>query len=103
MIYHVVSIEDWRKAQLQGFYEAASLAAEGFIHCSKAEQVKGVLERYYAGQTGLLLLHIDEAKLTAALTYELALSVNEAFPHIYGPLNLAAVIHVDELSTNTGF
>ena len=97
MIYHVVSNENWQKAQLQGFYEAASLAAEGFIHCSKEEQVKGVLERYYAGQTGLLLLHIDETKLTAALKYELAPSVNEAFPHIFGPLNLSAVVNVTRL------
>lgn len=94
MIYHVVTLADWQKALQQGFYEAASLATEGFIHTSKEEQVKGVLQRYYKDQTGLLLLHIDESKLTAPLKYELAPSVNEEFPHIYGQLNLDAVVQL---------
>ena len=94
MIYHVSTSEEWQNARQQGFYEVGSLASEGFIHCSKMEQVAGVLERYYKDQTGLLLMHIDESKLTAPLKYELAPSVNEEFPHIYGRLNLDAVVEV---------
>jgi uncharacterized protein (DUF952 family) len=97
MIYHVVTEANWQKALQQGFYEAESLAKEGFIHTSKAEQVAGVLERYYKGQPDLLLLHIDETKLTAPLKYELAPSVNEEFPHIFGPLNIDAVVKVEKL------
>ena len=97
MIYHVVTTQNWQKALQQGFYEAASLAAEGFIHASKAEQVAGVLERYYKNQVDLLLLHIDELKLTATLKYELAPSINEEFPHIFGRLNLDAVIKIETL------
>lgn len=97
MIYHVVSSSNWQKALEQGFYEAPSLAQEGFIHTSRDEQVPGVLSRYYAGQHNLLLLHIDEIKLTAPLKYELAPSVNEEFPHIYGPLNLDAVVKTEAL------
>ena len=103
MIFHVVTWDNWQKTVQtagpggQGFYEADSLALEGFIHTSKAEQVQGVLERYYAGQSNLLLLHIDETKLTAPLKYELAPSVNEYFPHIYGPLNIDAVIQTERL------
>lgn len=97
MIYHVVTQDNWQSALQQGFYEAASLAKEGFIHTSKAEQVAGVLNRYYKGQTNLLLLHIDETKLTAALKYELAPSVNEVFPHIFGRLNLDAVTKAENL------
>jgi len=97
MIYHVVTEANWQKAQQQGFYEADSLASEGFIHSSKAEQVAGVLERYYKGQSNLLLLHIDETKLTAPLKYELAPSVNEEFPHIFGRLNLDAVVKAENL------
>ena len=97
MIFHVVTPQNWQKALQQGFYEADSLAAEGFIHTSKAEQVAGVLERYYKDQSNLFLLHIDELKLTAPLKYELAPSVNEEFPHIFGRLNLDAVIKVENL------
>jgi uncharacterized protein (DUF952 family) len=97
MIYHVVTHENWKNALQQGFYEADSLALEGFIHTSKSTQVAGVLERYYKGQNRLLLLHIDETKLTAPLKYELAPSVNEAFPHIFGRLNLDAVVKIENL------
>ena len=97
MIYHIVTEWNWQKAVQQGFYEAESLAKEGFIHTSKVEQVAGVLERYYKNQSNLFLLHIDETKLSAPLKYELAPSVNEEFPHIYGTLNLDAVIKVEKL------
>jgi len=97
MIYHVVTQKDWDAAQAEGSYAAASLATEGFIHTSKKEQVAGVLERYYAGQSNLLLLHIDESLLTEPLKYELAPSVNEEFPHIYGRLNLDAVVKVETI------
>jgi len=94
MIYHVVSRNKWEAALKQGFYEADSLKEEGFIHLSKQDQVKGVLQRYYRDQKDLLLLHIDETKLTAELKYEIAPSVNELFPHLFGRLNLDAVTEI---------
>ena len=94
MIYHVVNISNWEKALELGYYEAPSLATEGFIHCSKKEQVEGVINRYYAGHTDLLILYIDEGKLEAVHIFELAPSVNEEFPHIYGRINLDAVVDV---------
>ncbi len=94
MIYHVVTLPDWQKALALGFYEAPSLLTEGFIHASKREQVAAVIERYYASQTDLLILHIDEGKLEAVHIFELAPSVNEEFPHIYGRINLDAVVEV---------
>lgn len=97
MIYHVVTEINWQYALENGFYEAESLAKEGFIHTSKAEQVEGVLERYYKGQTGLILLHIDETKLISPLKYELAPSFNEKFPHIYGRLNIDAVVKAEKI------
>ena len=94
MIYHVITKAMWQEAVAKGYYEAPSLLTEGFIHTSTEGQVQGVLERYYKNQQDLLLLHIDETKLAAALKYELAPSVNEMFPHIYGRLNLDAVVEV---------
>jgi uncharacterized protein (DUF952 family) len=97
MIYHVTTKENWDKAVAAGFYEAPSLHTEGFIHNSTAAQVQGVLERYYAGQTNLVLLHIEETKLTAELKYELAPSVNEMFPHIFGVINIDAIVKTEAL------
>ena len=82
----------------RGFYQADSLLIEGFIHCSTIQQVPGVLTRYYKDVPNLMLLHIEESKLTAPLKYELAPSVNEEFPHIFGQLNLDAVIKVETIT-----
>jgi uncharacterized protein (DUF952 family) len=97
MIYHVTTKPAWELALQKGFYETASLLTEGFIHNSTLAQVPGVLDRYYKDQGDLTLLHIDESLLTAELKYELAPSVNEMFPHIFGPINLNAVIKTKEL------
>lgn len=97
MIYHVTTRANWQKALQNGFYQPESLTSEGFIHLSKKEQVAGVLSRYYKGQKDLLLLHVDEKKLSAALKYEIASSVNESFPHLYGQLNLDAVTGITEI------
>lgn len=98
MIYHIALKEDWEKAQKQGSYIHPSLEAEGFIHCSEDRQVSGVLNRYFKGKTDLLKLTINPQQLSSPLQYELAPSVNEEFPHIYGPINLDAVIEVRPIS-----
>jgi uncharacterized protein (DUF952 family) len=97
LIYHITTKPEWEAAQAKGYYEAPSLQTEGFIHCSKAEQVQGVLERYYAGQKELLKLAIDPARLSSPLKYELAPSVNEEFPHVYGSIDLEAVVSVEDV------
>jgi uncharacterized protein (DUF952 family) len=94
-IYHITTLEQWQKSMESGVYEADSLATEGFIHCSTENQVAGVLERYYKGQTGLVKLTIERSKVERPLVFELAGSINEVFPHIHGPLNLDAVIEVN--------
>lgn len=98
MIYHITSKQAWEKAKQQGYYSADSLEKEGFIHCSKKEQINGVLERYYQGAKDLLVLTIDPGKLKHSLLYELAPSVHEEFPHIYGTVNLDAVVDVETIN-----
>ena len=93
-IYHITTRLEWDAAKAQGFYTAPSLETEGFIHCSEAQQLKGVLERYYSGKKELLKLVIDIGKLKPELKYELAPSINENFPHVYGPINADAVTEV---------
>ena len=97
IIYHVTTKQEWAIAKANGFYEAASLAVEGFIHCSTANQVQGVLDRYFLGKTNLVKLVIDTALLTNELKYELAPSINQEFPHVFGNINLNAIIEVVEL------
>jgi uncharacterized protein (DUF952 family) len=96
-IYHVTTQTQWDLALKQGFYEADTLAKEGFMHCSTEDQVAGVLERYYKGQTGLVKLTIQKDRVERPLVFELAGSINEVFPHIHGTLNLDAVVEVTEI------
>jgi uncharacterized protein (DUF952 family) len=98
IIYHVTSQKEWEAAKARGFYVAPSLETEGFIHCSEANQVKGVLERYFAGKKDLVKLIIDTSALTSKLKYERAPSVNEDFPHVYGAINLDAVVAMEPIS-----
>jgi uncharacterized protein (DUF952 family) len=93
-IYHITTQEKWGLAFKQGFYEADTLVKEGFMHCSTADQVNGVLERYYQGVTGLVKLTIQKDKVERPLVFELAGNINEVFPHIHGTLNLDAVVAV---------
>lgn len=97
IIYHVTTKKEWESALADGGYIAPSLATEGFIHCSQEQQVNGVLERYFKGQSNLVKLTIDTDKLTSRYLLERSPSINEDFPHIYGPINIAAVIEVDNI------
>ncbi len=94
-ILHATSRAAWTAAQKNGRYEAASLAEQGFIHCSKVDQILRVANSYFPGQPGMVLLVIDPAHLEAALRWEPgADAATELFPHVYGPLNLDAVVDV---------
>lgn len=99
VIYHVTTKQEWEEALKKEFYEASSLHTEGFIHCSKAEQVAGVLERYFQGKNDLVKLHIDISKLQNELKFELASSVNEEFPHVFGTINIDAVIKIELINS----
>ena len=97
MIYHVTTEQQWQHAQSEGYFEEPSLKSEGFIHMCSKEQLEGVLDRYYKNLKQLLLLHVEETKLMAELKHELSPSVNQYFPHVYGTINLDAVVNVESL------
>ena len=97
VIYHVTTAENWKAAKEKGFYEHPSLKDEGFIHCSQEQQVVGVLERYFAGQTDLVKLVIDTDKLTSKYVFDWSPSTQDTFPHIYGPINIDSVIDIVSL------
>ena len=50
LIYHLARRREWEDAGASGPYRAASLAQEGFIHCSMDEdQMLAVANRLFAG------------------------------------------------------
>lgn len=94
MILHITTRPEWEAARALGDYRLDTLDSEGFIHCSTPQQVLGPANALYRGQDNLVLLVIDPARLTADLVYEDCYEAGESFPHIYGPLNLDAVVSV---------
>lgn len=89
-IFHIVLPEAWAAFD-GGEYAAASLASEGFIHCSYEHQLDGVLDRYYSGAESVVILTLDTEKLTSKLVEEPSTG-GEVYPHIYGTINRDAVI-----------
>ena len=99
LVYHCSVVDDWEDAQRSGSYTISArgrtLKQEGFIHAAYAEQVPGVLQRYYADLTEpLCLLTIDPDKVGCAVVAENLTGGAELFPHIYGPIPVAAVTAV---------
>jgi uncharacterized protein (DUF952 family) len=97
LIYHIATAADWHRAQRDGEYATSTfgrtLAQEGFIHASSAAQVTDVANRFYRGVTeGLVVLVIDPARLHSPVRYDPVPGAGERFPHIYGPLNVDAVL-----------
>jgi uncharacterized protein (DUF952 family) len=94
--FHIVAKSKWLQALKDGSYSAPSIAKEGFIHCSLARQVVGVANAKYKGQSDLVLLEINETKVKPKVIHEDLYNLNDLYPHIYGPLNLEAVVRVIE-------
>ena len=98
LIYHIVLPEDWRLFDTE-LYRAKSLETEGFIHCSFADQLDGVIKRYYKSVGKLVILKIDSDKLMSRVLKEPSTN-NEIYPHIYGPINRDAIVSVTEKKIN---
>ena len=112
-IYYVCSCSAGIAARAGGAYRAPSLDTEGFLHCSQAHQVRGVLEQFYASQTDLGLLVVAPTLLTSVLKYvppaslpgassAAALAPDERFPHLYGPLESGAILDIVDVTRFNG-
>lgn len=99
IIFHIARGEAWARREEQsavGFYRPEKFPIEGFIHCSRRDQVIKVANIRFRGQTGMVLLCIDTDKVTAQIRHENLEGAHELFPHIYGELNTDAVVQVAE-------
>jgi uncharacterized protein (DUF952 family) len=101
-ILHITARDRWEAAKNLGAYRSDSLATEGFIHCSTVAQVIGSANRFFKDKRDLVILSIDPTRVSAEIRYEGA-DANNLFPHIYGELNIDAVIKsIDLESTPDG-
>jgi glutathione S-transferase len=93
-LFHLALADEWAAVLTSGAdYRRStidsSLEEEGFIHASFAHQVQGTADRYYRDRPDVVLLQIDRAALPVEVRVE------HGFPHLYGPLPVAAVVRAD--------
>lgn len=93
-IYHITAGMEWELVEKTGLYRADSLAVDGFIHCSTLAQLLMPANAMYRGQNGLVLLVIDPSRVESEVVYEDCYQSGHRFPHLYGPLNVDAVVSV---------
>lgn len=103
LIYHITTPDAWAEAQASGQVVAESLTTEGFIHCSRQKQLLNVANRFFPGVTGLVVLGVDEEGVLPWLVNEGPAGLSDpfaadVFPHVYGPIPVAAVKVVAPLS-----
>jgi uncharacterized protein (DUF952 family) len=105
MIYHLAFASDWEAAQALGSYRVSgrgmTLESEGFLHFSYAGQVAGVAKRFWrAPESPLVLLTVDPDLLGLPVVAENTSGGTELFPHVYGPLRVAAVVAVTAIAVD---
>jgi len=97
-IYKVCPASAWREAEREGVYRGSTDdLRDGFLHFSTASQVPETVQKHFFGQRALFLVEVDGDALGAALRWERSRN-NELFPHLYGELDLGAVISVTNLN-----
>ncbi len=97
MIYHITTYNEYENACEKGTYETMSLQTEGFTHCSNLTQVIAIANELFSNKKNLCLLYIDESLVTPKVVFEDLYNLDEKYPHIYGPLNMDAIIMVKPL------
>jgi uncharacterized protein (DUF952 family) len=89
--YKILTADQWAQFQADGVFMGAPIdLADGYIHLSAADQLAETLAKHFAGQSGLVIAEVDLATLGATVTWEVSRG-GALFPHIYGPLPMAAV------------
>lgn len=97
VLYHLVPRATWEAASADDAspYAPPSLATEGFVHCSYADQLVATAARYYAGRHDLVVLQIDPAALRCPVRDEPVRDTR--FPHVYGAIEQSAIVAVFDL------
>jgi uncharacterized protein (DUF952 family) len=96
-IYKISSASAWREAERQGVFRGSpDDIRDGYIHFSTAAQVVETARKHFFGQAGLFLVAVDADALGNALRWEPSRN-DELFPHLYGDLDLGAVLGVQEI------
>ena len=96
-IFHITNRHAWEHALEIGVYQVDTLDSSGFIHCCEPDHVDDVLKEWFPDSKDLVLLEINPDRVKSKIVYENLEGGQDLFPHIYGPINLDAVIAVKNI------
>lgn len=92
--YKILTAAQWAQFQAEGLFHGAPVdLTDGYIHLSAADQLQGTLDKHFVGQNGLVIAEVNLAALGETVKWEVSRG-GALFPHIYGPLPMAAVLGV---------
>lgn len=106
MILHLAVRAEWDAAVAAGEYpwstRGLTLEQVGYVHCSFEHQWRGVRDRFYSDlrDDELVLLVVDEDRLASKVVVERLDGAPDEFPHIYGPLEIGAVVETRAIDAN---
>lgn len=93
-IYHIVEPSYFKSFEGKEEYLPARFDEEGFIHNCFEDQFEYVLTTHFNSVKEVLILKIDPTKIQAKIIVE-GDQHPKGFPHIYGPINLDAVVQIE--------
>jgi uncharacterized protein (DUF952 family) len=104
-LLHLCTADEWAEAEALGERRPPSLSEQGFVHLSSHQQVHLPANRLFAGRNDMVLLRLDPDLLHAPVRWEPGVPSDPAamtFPHLYGPLPVAAVTSVTPYRPDAG-
>jgi uncharacterized protein (DUF952 family) len=97
-LFKIMTKDAWATFQNTGVFKGTPLdIADGYLHCSTIHQYLKVRKKFFANESDVMLLHLDVSKISAPIKWETSSRSGERYPHIYGELNLDAVIKVEKI------
>lgn len=96
---HIATATDW--ASRGDTYAPSGWRDEGFIHCSTYEQLVRTANRHFRGRQDLVLLTVDTSRLSALVVWEDTAGSGEDFPHVYGEIEVSAVLSAEPFAAGT--
>lgn len=94
MIIHCMKKSTWEDRKEKEFWGNENLKAEGFTHCSIPELFWRIVPNFIGTDEELVLVCIDEKKLTSEVRFEDGDNCGRYYPHVYGLINNSAVMQV---------
>jgi len=91
--FHLIPVVIWNEADEQAPLMRESVAEEGFIHCTDgADALIATANRHYRDDPrDFLALTIDLEAVSSPWRYD---QPGTPYPHIYGPIDRAAIVGV---------